>query len=80
MSTDDILPGDIVAVNHGMYGRREGLVVGSTVDYAGRQVVEVQFEPGEIFKTSYPNVRRIRRTVSYSAPSRHRVIERSVYW
>lgn len=27
-------PGDIVAVNHGVYGRKEGLVVGSHVDYA----------------------------------------------
>ena len=29
-------PGDIVAVNHGMYGRKEGLVIGSGVDYAVR--------------------------------------------
>lgn len=27
-------PGDIVAVNHGAYGRKEGLVVGSHIDYA----------------------------------------------
>ncbi|KAI5116047.1 hypothetical protein M0805_009361, partial [Coniferiporia weirii] len=54
-STDEIVPGDIVAVNHGMYGRKEGLVIGSSVDYAGRQVVEVQFEPGEVYKTWYPN-------------------------
>lgn len=26
--------GDIVAVNHGTYGRTEGLVIGSHVDYA----------------------------------------------
>ena len=45
----------------------------------GRQVVEVQFEPGEVYKTWYPNVRRIRRTVSYT-PAKHRTIERTVYW
>ena len=27
-------PGDIVLVNHGHYGRKEGLVVGSHYDYA----------------------------------------------
>ena len=27
-------PGDIVAVNHGTVGRREGLVIGTTMDYA----------------------------------------------
>lgn len=27
-------PGDIVAVRHGMYGRKEGLVIGSHIDYA----------------------------------------------
>ncbi|THG93653.1 hypothetical protein EW145_g8318 [Phellinidium pouzarii] len=77
---DDIVLGDIVAVNHGMYGRKEGLVVGSTIDYAGRQVVEIQFEPGEVYKTWYPNVRRVRRTVSYSNPVKHRAIERTIYW
>ena len=90
-----------------MYGRKEGLVVGSSVDYAvstgvlslpllfpsfssidthkshlsqGRQVVEIQFEPGEVYKTWYPNVRRVRRTVSYSSPAKHRTVERTVYW
>jgi hypothetical protein len=29
-------PGDIVALNHGNYGRTEGLVVGSHIDYAVR--------------------------------------------
>jgi hypothetical protein len=29
-------PGDIVAVQHGNYGRREGLVIGSHIDYAVR--------------------------------------------
>jgi hypothetical protein len=29
-------PGDIVAVSHGAYGRREGLVVGAHIDHAVR--------------------------------------------
>jgi len=29
-------PGDIVTVNHGNYGRREGLVIGSHIDLAVR--------------------------------------------
>ncbi|KAM5534437.1 hypothetical protein V8D89_011904, partial [Ganoderma adspersum] len=73
-------PGDIVAVSH-QTGRREGLVVGSHVDYAGRQVVEVQLEPGEIYHAWYPTVTRVRRTVSYlPAPQRKRTIERTIYW
>lgn len=31
---EEIVPGDIVAVRHGIKGRQEGLVVGSHVDYA----------------------------------------------
>jgi hypothetical protein len=31
-------PGDIVALQHGQYGRTEGLVVGSHVDYAVRPI------------------------------------------
>lgn len=69
-------PGDIVAIRHGIYGRKEGLVIGSHIDYAvraqiiimvvnhltgtfsvdciqGRQIVEVQIEPGEIFNAWY---------------------------
>lgn len=46
----------------------------------GRQVVEVQFEPGEVYKTWYPNVRRVRRTVSYVAPNKRQAIERTIYW
>ncbi|KAI0787239.1 hypothetical protein BC629DRAFT_498431 [Irpex lacteus] len=35
MSSDEsIIPGDIVLVNHGYYGKKEGLVVGSHYDYA----------------------------------------------
>jgi hypothetical protein len=29
-------PGDIVAIRHGIYGRKEGLVIGSHIDYAVR--------------------------------------------
>ncbi|KAF5366515.1 hypothetical protein D9757_012177 [Collybiopsis confluens] len=50
MSEDhDILPGDIVAVSHGIGGRREGLVIGSHVDYAGRQILEVQLDGADIY-------------------------------
>jgi hypothetical protein len=97
-------PGDIVAVNHGGYGRREGLVVGSHFDYAvrpsshphqskitpspliyasrvllqGRQVVEIQFEPGDIYHAWYPSVTRVKRTI-YTRP-KPRTVERHVYW
>jgi len=79
---DEITPGDIVAVNHGLYGRKEGLVIGTTVDYAGRQVVEIQFEPGEMYRAWYPQVTRVRRTISYTKPqdARHRTVERHIYW
>ncbi|TFK46933.1 hypothetical protein OE88DRAFT_1666730 [Heliocybe sulcata] len=76
---DDIAPGDIVAVQHSQYGKREGLVVGSHYDYAGRLVVEVQMEPGEVYHTWAPTVTRIRRTV-YRTPTKHRTVERHIYW
>ncbi|CDO69583.1 hypothetical protein BN946_scf184759.g23 [Trametes cinnabarina] len=78
---DDIVPGDIVTVSH-TQGRREGLVVGSHIDYAGRQIVEVQLEPGEIYHAWYPTVTRVRRTISYTRPSpqHKRTIERTIYW
>ena len=44
-------PGDIVAVNHGLYGRKEGLVVGSSVDYA---VSPKQFAGVQIFVLTLP--------------------------
>ncbi|KAF8506063.1 hypothetical protein F5888DRAFT_499238 [Russula emetica] len=77
MSSDDIVPGDIVTVNHGL-GRREGLVIGSHIDYAGRQIVEVQFEPGDIYHAWYPSVTRVKRTI-YTRP-KPRTVERHVYW
>ncbi|KJA29563.1 hypothetical protein HYPSUDRAFT_31482 [Hypholoma sublateritium FD-334 SS-4] len=81
MSTSEeyIVPGDIVAVRHGIKGRQEGLVIGSHFDYAGRQIVEVQLD-GELYHAWYPTVTRVRRTVSYSHPERRRTIERRVYW
>ncbi|KAI0658538.1 hypothetical protein C8Q70DRAFT_1045543 [Cubamyces menziesii] len=81
VASDDIVPGDIVAVSHSQ-GRREGLVVGSHIDYAGRQIVEVQLEPGEIYHAWYPTVTRVRRTISYTRPSpqHKRTIERTIYW
>ncbi|KAF7352125.1 F-box domain-containing protein [Mycena venus] len=84
MSTavEEINPGDVVAVSHGAYGRREGLVVGSHIDYAGRQILEVQMDAGDIYNAWYPTVTRVRRTVSYARPSpgRQRTIERRIYW
>ncbi|EIN11056.1 hypothetical protein PUNSTDRAFT_101043 [Punctularia strigosozonata HHB-11173 SS5] len=84
-STDDsIIPGDIVAVNHGAYGRTEGLVVGSHVDYAGRQVIEVQLDnpTHEVYHAWYPAVTRVKRVVHnrLPAPAKHRTIERHVYY
>ncbi|KAF9498637.1 hypothetical protein BDN71DRAFT_1587310 [Pleurotus eryngii] len=80
-SSDDIVLGDIVAVNHGTYGRTEGLVIGSHVDYAGRQIIEVQLQPGEVYNAWYPSVTRVKRTISYTRPqASRRTIERRIYW
>ncbi|KAK0491557.1 hypothetical protein IW261DRAFT_1438320 [Armillaria novae-zelandiae] len=81
-SSDEIIPGDIVAVQHAYSGRREGLVIGSHVDYAGRQIVEVQLDGGEMYQAWYPTVTRVKRTISYSRPSyvKPRTIERRIYW
>jgi len=81
-ATSEIIAGDIVAVNHDRYGRQEGLVVGSRVDFAGRQILEVQLEASnEIYQAWYPTVTRVRRTVSYTRPvTRQRTIERRLYW
>ncbi|KAF8165846.1 hypothetical protein B0H34DRAFT_253397 [Crassisporium funariophilum] len=78
---DHITPGDIVAVRHGIYGRQEGLVIGSHIDYAGRQVIEVQLD-SEVYHAWYPQVTRVKRTIAYSRPSidRRRTVERRVYW
>ncbi|KAN0128583.1 hypothetical protein V8E53_013628 [Lactarius tabidus] len=78
MSSDDIVPGDVVSVNYGNHGRREGLVIGSHTDHLGRHVVEVQLDHGEIYQTWYPSVTRVKRTI-YTRP-RPRTVERSVYW
>ncbi|KAF9238796.1 hypothetical protein BU15DRAFT_75019 [Melanogaster broomeanus] len=83
-TSGDITPGDIVAVNHDRYGRKEGLVVGSFTDYAGRQILEVQLEPNEIYQAWYPTVTRVKRTVSYTRPApatiKQRTVERRIYW
>ncbi|KAJ8087185.1 hypothetical protein AAF712_002723 [Marasmius tenuissimus] len=86
MSSEEIIPGDIVAVNHGYGGRREGLVVGAHVDYAGRQIIEVQLD-GEVYNHWYPTVTRVKRTIQYSrppslprVPTHQRTIERRIYW
>ncbi|KAK7696128.1 hypothetical protein QCA50_000773 [Cerrena zonata] len=78
---DSIVPGDIVTVNNGQ-GRREGMVVGSHMDYAGRQIVEVQLEPGNVYHAWYPTVTRVKRTISYSGATPHkaRTVQRTIYW
>ncbi|PFH50171.1 hypothetical protein AMATHDRAFT_61665 [Amanita thiersii Skay4041] len=77
---DEIAPGDIVAVRHGLKGRQEGLVIGSHIDYLGRQIIEVQLD-SEVHHALHHTVTRVRR-ISYSRPSNSRVrtIERKVYW
>jgi len=82
-ASGEITPGDIVAVNHDRYGRKEGLVVGSFTDPVGRQILEVQLEPNEIYQAWYPTVTRVRRTVSYVRPPptvKQRTVERRIYW
>ncbi|KAF9000237.1 hypothetical protein BDQ17DRAFT_1543276 [Cyathus striatus] len=79
---EDISPGDIVAVRHGLKGRQEGLVIGSHIDYQGRQIIEVQLE-NEVWHAWYPTVTRVQRVVSYrpSLPEpRRRTVERHIYW
>ncbi|KAF8842667.1 hypothetical protein BDN67DRAFT_1009514 [Paxillus ammoniavirescens] len=77
----EITPGDLVAVNHDRYGRKEGLVVGSFTDFAGRQILEVQLEANEIYQAWYPTVTRVKRTVSYTRPAlKQRTVERRIYW
>jgi len=87
-STEEyIVPGDIVAVRHGIKGRQEGLVIGSHFDYAGRQIIEVQLD-GELFHALLPTVTRVKRVQVVAYRDRHnafsrpqaRTIERRVYW
>ncbi|TCD61364.1 hypothetical protein EIP91_008554 [Steccherinum ochraceum] len=80
--TEEIIPGDIVAVQHAYSGRREGLVIGSHIDYAGRQIVEVQLEhSGEVYNAWFPTVTRVKRTVSYSPNVlKQRTVQRTIYW
>ncbi|PCH40793.1 hypothetical protein WOLCODRAFT_136997 [Wolfiporia cocos MD-104 SS10] len=82
MSSDEIIPGDIVTIQNGVNARREGMVVGTHIDYAGRQIVEVQLEPGEIYQAWYPTVTRVKRTISYTRPKPvdRRSVERYIYW
>ncbi|KAG5644083.1 hypothetical protein DXG03_009173 [Asterophora parasitica] len=81
---DEITPGDIVAVRHGLKGRQEGLVIGSHFDHQGRQIIEVQLE-AEVYRVWQPHVTRVRRTISYSRPGLNqphkvRTIERRILW
>jgi len=84
-SEEDISPGDIVAVRHGVKGRQEGLVIGSHWDHHGRQVIEVQLETEDVIYRRWPEITRVRRTISYSrpslqAPSKVRTVERRILW
>ncbi|KAG8999088.1 hypothetical protein FRB94_003338 [Tulasnella sp. JGI-2019a] len=64
---DEFLPGDVVSVNVPNEGQREGLVIGTTTDSVGRQVVEIQFDPARpYYRAWYPAVRRVRRAVGYN--------------
>ncbi|KAF9448962.1 hypothetical protein P691DRAFT_589644 [Macrolepiota fuliginosa MF-IS2] len=78
---EEIQAGDIVAVRHGTRGRQEGLVIGSHVDYSGRQIIEVQLE-GEVYNAWYPTVTRVKRVVSYHRPTprARTTVERRIYW
>jgi len=76
----DLLAGDIVAVNLPTVGHREGRVIGQHIDYAGRLIVQVQFEPGNYYNAWAPAVTRVRRTTYISpAPHTQQVIERTYY-
>ena len=114
-------PGDIVAVNNGAAGRREGLVVGSHIDHlvrhgvplphvnflqptrrslslgssnhrgsAGHSSCQLLVNPPipplkpakSDASTRYPQVTRVKRTVSYAQPVRpaYRTVERRIMW
>ena len=76
---EEIIPGDIVAVRHGYKGRQEGLVIGSSMDHLGRQIIEVQLE-NEVYRAYRPTLTRVRRTV-YTRPNPvKRTVERRIYW
>ncbi|TFY67900.1 hypothetical protein EVG20_g3764 [Dentipellis fragilis] len=67
MSSDDIIPGDIVTVNHGAYGRKEGLVIGSHVDYAVRRPLHPTW--GDLSNPQLAH-RAVRSSRSSSSPAR----------
>ncbi|KAJ3756409.1 hypothetical protein EV361DRAFT_811438, partial [Lentinula raphanica] len=80
--------GDVVAVNHNLAGRQEGLVIGSHVDYLGRTIIEVRLDSYEVYHAWQPTVTRITRSV-YNRPAqvpligsvpRTRTVERKIYW
>jgi len=81
LDSDEIVPGDIVAVHH-EYGRREGLVIGSYTDYANRLVIAVRLDNNEVYNAWYPTVTRVKRTISVARPfpNRQRTTERLIYW
>ncbi|GJJ06965.1 hypothetical protein Clacol_001162 [Clathrus columnatus] len=81
--SDEILIGDYVSFQHGIFGTREGVVVGSRTEYpSGRQFIEVEVDPGVVQSAWFPTVRRIRRVQYGSLPAvkRTTTVERRVYW
>ncbi|EJU06673.1 hypothetical protein DACRYDRAFT_19724 [Dacryopinax primogenitus] len=70
---DDLAPGDIVSVNRpGVADEREGLVTDTFVDAYGRQIVTVQLDRGEMYRTWYPYVRKVVRKTYYTVPQEPR--------
>jgi len=77
---DEFIPGDIVSVTRpGTGDDREGLVTDSFVDNYGRQVVQVQLDRGEVYRTWAPYVRKVVRRTYYTVPQEprnYRTVER----
>ncbi|KZT60851.1 hypothetical protein CALCODRAFT_492124 [Calocera cornea HHB12733] len=78
--TDEFIPGDIVSVNRpGIADDREGLVIDTFQDQYGRQIVQVQLDRGEVYRTWVPYVRKIVRKTYYTVPQtprNYRTVER----
>lgn len=82
--SDEFVPGDVVSVNIPNDGQREGLVIGTSIDTAGRQIVQIQFEGRpRYYNYWYPEVKRVRRSVYPYAYRHHhhpKLVERQVHY
>ncbi|KAG8865369.1 hypothetical protein FRB96_000259 [Tulasnella sp. 330] len=81
----EFLPGDVVSVNVPNEGQREGLVVGTSLDNVGRQIVEIRFDLPQphYYRAWYPLVRRVRRQVGYQYYPQYvakPVVERQIHY